>query len=353
MLRGLTILACVLTIVITASSAFIRHSMTLAGCAPGQACGQMQVSPASQPATIPAVPGTAAGTNAAGTTGTDAAGRAPAASSAASLAASVAAPPPGVAVARTLHRFSASAVGLLVLWILFAGWKKVGSATRLVALFALMDTVFLAWLGRHTPGGLPLVTLGNLLGGIALAAAFGWIAMALGPVVTPATAPAAGPGSPKLGLPVVLALLLFGVAAWLGTMIQAHEAISACRTLNCPGGARYLWPALDPAILPASVDPFVARGLHWLHRIAAAAFAAAVLVVAVRARGVLPAASLVVLLVLQVASGARATVAAAPLLPATAHNVFANLLMIALVVVAAAAATRSDRFARAVRQFPG
>lgn len=242
-------------------------------------------------------------------------------------------------VARTLHRVSASAVGILVLWLAVAGWSRASAGTRAALVIALVLTAFLAWLGRYTPHGLPLVTLGNLLGGISLAAALGWIAAAPGRATAASVSVSAD--VPAIGLPVVMALVLFAAAAWLGTMIQAHGAISACRTLNCAGGAHFQWSLLDPGQMPAAIDPFLARGLHWLHRIAAGAFAVAVLTVAVRARGLLPAAALIGLLVLQIASGARATVVAAPIVPATAHNVFAGLLVVALVVVAAMAARPS------------
>ncbi len=351
MLRGLTILACVLTIVISASSAFIRHSTALSACPPGQACGPSQTVSRDPSAAAPVAP-------ASGSDLTAAASRTSPAASAGAL-------PPGVATARMLHRISASAVGLLVLWIVFAGWKRAGTATRLVALFALADTMFLAWLGRYTPGGLPLVTLGNLLGGIGLAGAFGWIAVALDPIASSgaagrsgaggrivtapvesaaAHAPTAPPDSPSgIASLAVLAMLVFAVAAWLGTMIQAHEAIGACGALNCAGGAHFLWGPLDPTVPPSALDPFAARGLHWLHRIAAAGFALAVLATAVRVRGLMPAAVLIALLVLQIASGARATVVAVPIVPATAHNVLACLLIVALAVVAAAATIRPDQ----------
>src|SRR5690606_24939251 len=121
----------VLTVCITASSAFIRHSQA----------------------------GLAAAPAAAGVTG-----------------GADAATAPGVRVARVLHRVSAMLVGVLALLVAVFGWSSMRGAARFALAFALADTAFLAWLGRFTPHPVPLVTVGNLVGGIALAAAFAWIA---------------------------------------------------------------------------------------------------------------------------------------------------------------------------------
>src|SRR5690606_17909366 len=88
--------------------------------------------------------------------------------------------PAPVRIARALHRVTATLAGVLVLLVVAFGWTTMGAGERIAAAVALADTVFLSWLGRYTPHDLPLVTLGNLAGGLLLAAALAWIAAARG-----------------------------------------------------------------------------------------------------------------------------------------------------------------------------
>ncbi|MCO5100384.1 MAG: COX15/CtaA family protein [Burkholderiaceae bacterium] len=318
MIRWLAIAACALTICITASSAFIRHAQAGLGC-PGWPNGECV-------AGLRAVQG---GANA----GTQAAAR-------------PALQEPGVRTARALHRASAMLVGVLVLLIAVFGWSSMRTGARVALAIALADTAFLAWLGRFTPHPLPLVTIANLVGGIALAAAFAWIAAARR---SPAYRGAAGKVSsqgfdsptgaaPTLLAPVVVALALLAAAAWIGTMIGAHDAIGACEGARCAGSVRLDASALDPLRTPASIDAPAARAMHWLHRLVAAAFVAAVLVVAVRSRrqgASRVALLLVVLLVAQIAAGIDTTIGVSPLATATLHNALATLLAVVLAAIAA------------------
>ena len=79
--------------------------------------------------------------------------------------------PSGLAALRAIHRVAASLEVLAALRLAWVAWRSSG---RLVAL-VLGLTVFLSLLGiiaGKTPT--PLQSLGNLLGGLALAAAFAW-----------------------------------------------------------------------------------------------------------------------------------------------------------------------------------
>lgn len=330
MIRWLAIVACVLTVCITASSAFIRHSQAGLGCPSGAACERPAAAPVA-PAGAPAVNASAADTAAA-----DAA--------APRVSPDAASAPPGVYTARALHRVSASLVGVLVLLIAVFGWSSMSTGAHVALVFALADTVFLAWLGRFTPHPVPLVTVANLVGGIALAAAFAWIAASLR---RPVGADPQPPGRTAQGfarLPArrpatsaFAALGLLGIAAWVGTMIGAHEAIGVCADLRCTGQIRFDGGTLDPLRAPGAIDAAAARGLHWLHRVAGVAFAIVALLVALRARtraGVLSGA-LVVLLVAQVALGLGTTVGTHALATATLHNAFAALLAVTLAAIAA------------------
>lgn len=298
MIRWLAVVACVLTVCITGSSAFIRHAQAGVGCPTWPACERASTS-------------------------------APAESAA-----------PAVRAARALHRVSAMVVGVLVLLLAVFGWSSASAGTRAALAFALADTLFLAWLGRLTPHPIPLVTIGNLLGGLALAASFAWIAAARPRFAAArdasANAPRAAAAAPIV--PVVLfALLLLAAAAWVGTMIGAHDAIGACTGGACAGDWRFDAAALDPLRAPGGLDAASARGLHWVHRAIGAAFVVAAFGVAVRVRahGRTGLSTLLVAAALaQVALGAGTALGTDPLATATAHNLLAALLAAALAAIA-------------------
>jgi len=341
-IRWLAILACALTVCITASSAFIRHSQAGLGC-PGWPTSQCALDAAKRSGGDAARAGERAGERAGAPVAAQALPQ-PQAQGAA------------VRVARALHRVSAMLVGVLVLLIAVFGWSSMHAGGRVALAVALVDTFFLAWLGRFTPHPIPLVTIANLVGGIALAAALAWIAASMpsryragapaGAVALAGTRSGTGVGT-VARLPAFLALALLAAAAWIGTMIGAHDAIGACEGTRCLGALRLDLRALDPLRAAQPIDAAVANGLHWLHRLVAAAFAVAALVVIARARrhGVARGALLlVVLLAAQVATGVGTTNGAPPLATATLHNAFATLLAVALAAIAAR--SRPQRGAR-------
>jgi len=321
LIRWLAILACALTVCITASSAFIRHSQAGLGC-PGWPASRCAHDAASRTGSDDAQP-------------SDAQARAPVQE-------------PAVRAARALHRVSAMLVGVLVLLIVVFGWSAMRAGGRAASAFALVDTLFLAWLGRFTPHPIPLVTIGNLVGGIALAAAFAWVAASMrsGAVLASAGSAARGAGAldaagsagRAVRAPAFVALALLAAAAWVGTMIGAHDAIGACEGARCAGALRIDAGTLDALRTPQPIDAAVARGLHWLHRLVAAAFAIAAMVVAARARrngAGLGAALLVALLAAQIATGLGTASGVQPLASATFHNALATLLAVALAAIAA------------------
>ncbi|MDT3677263.1 MAG: COX15/CtaA family protein [Burkholderiaceae bacterium] len=351
MIRWLAIVACALTVCITASSAFIRHSQAGLGCPdwPDGACvaGLRATKVDARPG-VPADPQPAARADAQS-----------AAQTGSQPAAQPGVAPPGVRTARALHRVSAMLVGVLVLLVAVFGWSSMRFGARVALVIALADTAFLAWLGRFTPHPIPLVTIANLVGGIALAAAFAWIAASLRSPAKPGAATGAAPGtSARIGAapasigsafdargrivapPAVLAaaLALLAAVAWIGTMIGAQDAIGVCDGASCAGAVRLDVGTLDAFRPVTSIDAAAGRGLHWLHRIVAAAFTIVVLVVAVRARrsgASRVAMLLVVLLIAQIAAGLDTTVGVWPLGTATLHNAVATLLAVALTAIAA------------------
>lgn len=298
MIRWLALVACVLTLGINVASAFLRHSHAGMGCEPWPACYR----------------------EAAGATPTPVIGA------------------DTVLVVRALHRVSAVLVGFLILGLLLFGWASMGAGERVAAVVALADTVFLAWLGRFTPSELPLVTLGNVLGGLVLAAAFGWIAAR--PRVTDPT-PVAGQG--RLRRLAIGGAALAVLQSAVGVMISVRHAADACADALC---------APQSAVLPGLFDPTVAmvvqtaadgRPLHLVHRLIALALVACVLAMLWGARGrsargerpgapgehAWPAAILVLL-----AAAGIATAAGAPgHLTGTLHNLLAGILLVSFVVL--------------------
>jgi heme A synthase len=85
-----------------------------------------------------------------------------------------------VAVARTVHRFAASAAGLVIVALLAFGWRD-GTRSERAALATLVALALaLATLGRIAAPGAPAVTACNLLGGMTMVAAAAWLASRTG-----------------------------------------------------------------------------------------------------------------------------------------------------------------------------
>ena len=302
MIRVVALLACLLVVCITASSAFIRHWQNGVGCEGWPACYRTAQS---------------------------------ATHGAASASAAAATPAP-VRIARALHRVSATMVGVLVLLVAVFGWSTMGRGERIAAALALLVTVLLAWLGRYTPHDLPLVTLANLLGGLLLAAALAWIAAAR-------RTDRRASGVTRLA---VAALALLGLLAWGGTMIGARHAIDACPTPLCLAGSRLDAASFDPMQAALAIDAAAAQGLHVAHRAAGLALALVLALLALRLRAARPATAawLALLGTAQLLLGAATALGAQALLTATLHNAIAALLAVALAGVAASG--QSPRSAR-------
>lgn len=344
MIRLVALVAALLTVCITASSAFIRHAQNGVGCVDWPACYRTAHATAAAPgiAASPA-PGTTSHPPAAVTAKTD--------------------DLPGVRSARALHRVSATTVGVLVLVVTVLGWTSLAVSGRVAAVVAVTVTAFLAWLGRYTPHDLPLVTLGNLVGGLLLTAVLGWVAAALhrrGGAGSPAV-DASAPAGAAITRSALVALALVALLAYSGTMIGARHAIDACATPLCMSGARPSVAAFDPWQASPALDAGARQGLQVAHRIVALAFALAVGLLAWRLRATRRrlAVWLVVLVAAQVVIGAATSIGIRPLVAATLHNVVATLLVMTLGIVAGGARasraptpTRPPRGSTAARSEP-
>ncbi len=259
-----------------------------------------------------------------------------------SLANPVAEPPLLIGVIRVTHRISAAAVGfvVIVITVVCFGAARRSFKRRLVAGLLLGLTLFLALLGTATPGAqLPAVTLGNLLGGMALLGLFWWLRHE----------GVSAPPAPRAPVPAPwtwFGLALLAVQIALGGLVSARFAALACTTFPDCNGA--WWPPqatlalLDPSRVPDAL-PAVAliadparQALHMTHRFGALivfGYWAALAAIALRSRRA--SASRVVLtavlLAIQIALGAFAVLLELPLVLAIAHNALAALVILAAV----------------------
>ena len=303
-MRWMVLAALLLVLVITTASAYIRLSQSGLGCADWPACYGRSVA---MPAAGQLIPERTS-----------------------------------LFWARALHRISASSTGILLLLIVFLGWDALqGAAARRAAVATVVLAVFLAWLGMITPSNLPAVTLGNLLGGMALFALL-WRLYQRGEVAGGATSHRR------------LALAALALQIALGGMIGARHATLACLTLPaCAGGwwpDAHDWRLFNPFLALSDADPGPAAraALVMSHRYGALLVAALLCALGVKAirRGARAAAAgwaLLGMLGLQLLLGVSLVSANFPLPLALLHNLGAALLLGATVGISCQdAASRED-----------
>ncbi len=136
--------------------------------------------------------------------------------------------------ARVAHRYIASALGIFIVVIYLLALKQ-GSVrkTRVwVPTTILLITLFLSVLGYYTPTrSNPLITMGNLLGGMALLALLWWLLQREVETVKVAAF------SKRRRSAALLAVLLVSVQIVLGGWSSANYASANCSGLiKCEGG---------------------------------------------------------------------------------------------------------------------
>jgi cytochrome c oxidase assembly protein subunit 15 len=239
-------------------------------------------------------------------------------------------------LARIVHRFAASAEALLAVMIVAVCWKArrewPGGALTTAAIAAL--TVFLTALGIATAEGQsPPVTLGNLLGGMALLGTL-WLLRL--------QAQSAAVGVPSAAVVWIGAgVLLLALQIALGGLVSAHGAAKACTTL--PGCEGEWWPA------------DASRALHMAHRFGAVLVLLywAALALGLRLResaGAAGAAAVSGMLLAQAALGAIVVASGAAVAAAVVHNAWAALTVVVAVRAAFYAALPGEAEASAARQ---
>ncbi len=242
--------------------------------------------------------------------------------------------------ARVMHRLAATGVTVLVLCLVVLAYRLRLAYSRLWRLsgVALALTLFLAVLGFWTSGNrYPAITLGNLLGGMALLAIL-WRLRT--------TVPDAAPSAPIPPTLLVLAAVLLALQVALGGLVSASFA-----GLSCPGfpgcgavGASFDWALFNP-LRRIEIDasggvlrPAELSGLVVAHRLLALALSLAILTLAawLWRRGAsqkVLALRLVVLLGVAYGLGVASAFAAPPLYLVFGHNVVAALLAVSLAEV--------------------
>lgn len=253
--------------------------------------------------------------------------------------------PTGLVPASTagaVHRLAASLLGLVVLVITLMAirGRRPAGVGMVAPLLVFALTLFLSVLGYSTPSpDLPVVTLGNLGGGMAMLALLWWMGQR-------AAEPVADAPPPGLRRWTLLALLVLIIQLGLGAWNSASFAGPACASLPDCNGA---WQSLEN--LRQSFDPMtrlsiddsgkvitgaVQKTVHMAHRlgavvafllIGALAFRAMSLDARFRNTGI----SIAVLLIIQIVLGAGMVLTELPLLLVTLHNAVAALLLLAVV----------------------
>lgn len=245
--------------------------------------------------------------------------------------------------ARAFHRVAASALAFFVLAIAFLAFarRKRGGPGVGLPLLVLALTVFLSVLGIVTPSPLvPAVTVGNVLGGMAMLALLWWIGERGRPVAISAGGGARLKPWARVGLVLLIAQIALG--AWLS---GSFAGPSCPKLTGCDGAwlaaenfARGFAPdrklGLDAQgrVAPDASAPTV----HMVHRLGALAAFAYLGWLALRARASgapyrATGNALLILLLLQAGLGLGMVAAGLPLALATAHNAAAALLLVSVV----------------------
>ena len=240
-----------------------------------------------------------------------------------------------VGLARIVHRLAASAEAVLAVMIAVVCWgarrEWMGGALIAAAIAAL--TVFLTLLGIVTAEGQsPAVTLGNLLGGMALLGTLWSLrlqARSAAPSAYSTTVFWMGSGVVLLALQIAL-----------GGLVSAHHAAASCATFPAcdgewwPAGASFAPP--DPIPGAALLSDPARRALHMAHRFGAAIVLLywAALTLGLRSRdraAAKGAAAVTAMLLVQGLIGVIVVGSGAAVAAAVAHNAWAALTVVAAV----------------------
>ena len=246
--------------------------------------------------------------------------------------------------ARTFHRVAATLFGFFVLGIAYLAFRlrQRGGPGVVLPLIVLGLTVFLSVLGVVTPSPLiPLVTTGNVLGGMAMLALLWWIGLRIQPQAAPDST-----ATTQLLTLARLALVVVAAQIALGAWTSGSFAGPSCAQLSGCAGADVSVQNLARGFEPTRRLERNAQGkvitdastpvVHLAHRCGALLTFLYLSWLGMRARaagGRLRAGGnvLLAMLALQLVLGLAGVATGLPLLLVTAHNAGAGLLLLAVV----------------------
>ena len=245
--------------------------------------------------------------------------------------------------ARSFHRVAATLFGFFVLGIVYLAirHRKRGGPGFVLPLILLGLTVFLSVLGVVTPSPLiPLVTTGNVLGGMATLALLWWIGLRIQPQAVPDSAAAHLKPWARLALVVVATQIALG--AWTSGSFAGPSCaqLSGCESANfsVQNLARGFEPTrrLDRDNQGKVISDASTPVVHMIHRGGALLTFLYLGWLGLRARtagGRLRTGGnvLLTMLTLQIVLGLAGVASGLPLLLVTAHNASAALLLLAVV----------------------
>ena len=246
--------------------------------------------------------------------------------------------------ARVAHRIIASTLGITVslIFLLSIKQRMRGQPGLLAATVLMATTLFLAILGSYTPSRtIPWVTLGNLGGGMLMAALLWWLGQRSVAVHRTPTAKAISKGW------AIIALLLISLQILSGAWVSANFAATACSSsLICEGFSlsstdllnsfslvRELTLSTQGSIL---LPEQLAQAINLSHRLLALLCFIYLSFFVIRLFGAsqplsATAKGIVLFLSLQLLLGVVSVYYQLPLLLVTLHNLLAALLLLCLV----------------------
>lgn len=242
-----------------------------------------------------------------------------------------------------IHRYIASAVGLLIILIAAVAWKRRGEegAAPGVSTALIGVVIFQGMLGMWTVTLLlkPAIVTAHLIGGMTTLAMLAWLWVH----ASPARYVQIGAGLRSLAR---ISFVVLAVQIVLGGWVSTNYAALACMDFpTCHGS---LWPEADYANAFHVVRELgmTAEGellshealtaIHWMHRLGALVASVALLALALglRRAGLSRLGSaLIAALLLQVMLGIANVLLSLPLLLAAAHNAGAALLVVIMVCI--------------------
>ena len=242
---------------------------------------------------------------------------------------------------RTLHRLVASVLGIFVVLIAAMALRGRGVPSQVgvkVPLLILAITIFLSWLGYATPTPLvPAVTLGNLLGGLAMLALLWWLSQRS--VMLDVSRQIR---SYSLKPKVAIGLILLSGQIMLGASTSAWFAGPACAELTSCHGVQWslstvnIFTKLEVDTQGKILNAGTAEMIHLLHRIGAILSTIYLLwlglkIIAYKDKLRATATGMLSLLGLQLSLGLLSIPLQLPLLMVTAHNAIAAMLLLTMI----------------------